>query len=240
MKRFICIIILALLLCAPAMAEDAALTYCWFSFGGYLPSQTYEVTMEEGIYRLERDDGASCQLEEEAFNNLLSIIDNNDLYAWDGFNESEQYVLDGEGFSLDISFSDGRHIHAHGDNRFPEGYDAVKNEMVKLFDAILDGDFSGTYIYTAGGFGGDFTITLETDGSYTFYEGPLSSYIGGGHWYAERSYIYLVEENGFDLQFYFTGEKDALIYEGGYSDPFPYVKVPDGGRFVKANLSVHE
>ena len=206
MKRFICIIILALLLCAPAMAE--ALTYCWFSFGGYLPSQTYEVTLEEGIYRLERDDGASCQLEEEAFNNLLSIIDNNDLYAWDGFNESEQYVLDGEGFSLDISFSDGRHIHAHGDNRFPEGYDAVKNEMVKLFDAILDGDFSGTYIYTAGGFGGDFTITLETD--------------------------------GFDLQFYFTGEKDALIYEGGYSDPFPYVKVPDGGRFVKANLSVHE
>ena len=54
MKRFICIIILALLLCAPAMAEDAALTYCWFSFGGYLPSQTYEVTLEEGIYRLER------------------------------------------------------------------------------------------------------------------------------------------------------------------------------------------
>ena len=61
MKRFICIIILALLLCAPAMAEDAALTYCWFSFGGYLPSQTYEVTLEEGIYRLERDDGASCK-----------------------------------------------------------------------------------------------------------------------------------------------------------------------------------
>ena len=180
MKRFICIIILALLLCAPAMAEDAALTYCWFSFGGYLPSQTYEVTLEEGIYRLERDDGASCQLEEEAFNNLLSIIDNNDLYAWDGFNESEQYVLDGEGFSLDISFSDGRHIHAHGDNRFPEGYDAVKNEMVKLFDAILDGDFSGTYIYTAGGFGGDFTITLETDGSYTFMKGRSAAILAAG------------------------------------------------------------
>ncbi len=37
-----------------------------------------------------------------------------------------------------------------------------------------------TYVRDAGGFGGDFTITLRQDGGFKYYEGLLSSYIGSG------------------------------------------------------------
>ena len=234
MKRFISVFLVFLLVCAPALAEEPALTYFWFSFGGYLPPQTYEVTFNDSVCQLKRDDGAACQLDQAEIEKLLKIIEDYDLFAWDGFNKSNPFVLDGEGFSLEIAFSDGTGIRAHGDNRFPAGYQGAAAEIVRLFDQALDGDFIGVYTYAGEGFGGDFTITLEADGAYTFYEGPLSSYIGGGHWYAERREISLSEENGFDLRFYFTAaDENTLVYEGRYSDEFPSIKVPDGGKFMR-------
>ena len=234
MKCFFSVFLVLLLVCVPALAEAPALTYFWFSYGGYLPPQNYEVSFQDPFYQLKRDDGAACQLDMTVIERLLSIIEGYDLSTWDGFHENNPYVLDGEGFSLEIAFSDGTGIRAQGDNRFPAGYHGAAEEIVRLFDKALDGDFTGVYTYAGDGFGGDFTITLEEDGSYTFYEGFLSSYIGGGHWYAERREIYLAEENGFDLQFYFSAEdEDTLIYKGRYSDDFPYIKVPDGGKFVR-------
>ncbi len=234
MKRFLSVFLVILLACAPALAEETLLTYFWYSFGGYMPPQNYEVSFEDPIYQLKRDDGVTCQLDQAVVERLLSIIESYDLSAWDGFDENNPYALDGEGFSLEIAFSDGTSIHALGDNSFPAGYFGAKEEIVRLFNQALDGDFAGIYTYPGDGFGGRFTITLEEDGTYTFDEGPLSSYIGGGHWFTERRDIYLIEENGFDLQFYFTAEdENTLVYEGGYSDEFPYIKVSDGGKFVR-------
>ena len=52
---------------------------------------------------------------------------------------------------------------------------------------------AGTYKYEGEGFGGDFTITLNADGTYEFYEGPLSSYMGMGTWYAADDVIHMAE-----------------------------------------------
>ena len=93
---------------------------------------------------------------------------------------------------------------------------------------------AGVYRYQGEGFGGDFTITLNADGTYTFYEGYLSSYIGTGTWNVNLNTVYMTEdeENGTGLKFMFGVEDDALIYVALESDAFPYVKVADGERFV--------
>ena len=241
MKRILALLLACMLIPSVSRAEAAAaeangnrgLTYFWFSHGGYLPSKNYEITRHGGGYLLTRDDDASKQVEQPVIDGLLRIIEADDLYAWDGFHESMPDVLDGEDFSLYITFADGTDIDATGGNAFPNRYSDAAAKIEQLLDAALDGEIAGTYRYEGEGFGGDFTITFSDDGTYAFYEGSLSSYMGGGHWFAERKLVYMKEENGLELSFYFLFSDGALTYLEAYSDPFPYVAVPDEGRFLK-------
>ena len=101
-------------------------------------------------------------------------------------------------------------------------------------EELVDGsDIAGTYRYEGDGFGGDFTITVNADGTYAFYEGSLSSYMGGGTWETDDDTIHMIEENGFDLKFTFVIQDDALVYSAAGSDVFLYVDVSDGERFIR-------
>lgn len=90
-------------------------------------------------------------------------------------------------------------------------------------------DLAGkSYRYEKGGFGGDFVISLEEDGSFTYYEGALSSYIGMGEWTLEGETLTLQEKT---QHFTFQVEGEDLIFQHGQSGNFLYVKVLDGDKF---------
>lgn len=90
-----------------------------------------------------------------------------------------------------------------------------------------------TYRYEKSGFGGDFTITLEEDGSFTYYEGSLSSYIGIGTWTLEGDILCITDEGaGKSWKNYFRAEKDALTFREEGSENFLYLKVADGEKFT--------
>ena len=112
-----------------------------------------------------------------------------------------------------------------------------------MADAPDDGRMAaiaGTYRYEGDGFGGDFTITLNADGSYTFCEGYLSSYMGMGGWIIADDGIRMTEgDAGYDLSFAFGVEEDALIYLADGSDSFLYVELPDRARFVRLRDADH-
>ena len=55
-----------------------------------------------------------------------------------------------------------------------------------------------TFVWEKEGAGGDFTITLNEDGTYEYYVGFLSSYIGSGNWTVEGSELTMTEKTGFD------------------------------------------
>lgn len=61
------------------------------------------------------------------------LLAEHDAAAWDGFAETDDNVLDGEGFSLSIRFLDGRKVQASGSNRFPAGWQDVESGVRKLF-----------------------------------------------------------------------------------------------------------
>ena len=91
-----------------------------------------------------------------------------------------------------------------------------------------------TFVWEKGGFGGDFTITLDTDGRYEFYEGFLSSYIGSGNWTVEGGVLTMTEdpENGYPLEFRFEVRDGELFFLADGSDKFIYTEVEDGDRFI--------
>lgn len=86
-----------------------------------------------------------------------------------------------------------------------------------------------TYQYEKEGFGGDFVITLAEDGTFTYYEGGLSSYIGNGDWTLEGETLTLQERT---RHFTFRVGKDSLTFQKEDSGEFTYLKVEDGEKFT--------
>lgn len=113
-------------------------------------------------------------------------------------------------------------------------------------DAVDESDICGkTYVYENEGFGGDFTIEIKDDGTFTYYEGMLSSYIGSGNWTFADGMLTLAEsvpvinsesgEAGTSTRTQqFSVERDALRFKEAGSDNFIYLKVKDGEKFQKA------
>ena len=213
---------------------DHTLTRFYYSIRGEMMPRSWEITLREDGYWIQENEETPRSFPEALALELIQVIADNDADSWHGLYETEFDVLDGEGFSLGMDFADGVSVQASGDNAFPEKYSSFQHAVLDIFEREKISVLAGTYQYEGDGFGGDFTITLNADGTYTFYEGALSSYMGSGTWQVYDNAVYLTEgEDGFDLSFMFVAEENALIYLAAGSDAFPYVKVKDEERFVK-------
>ena len=110
------------------------------------------------------------------------------------------------------------------------GYVIYQGKQDALRTQMVGGN---TYVWEKEGFGGDFTITLNEDGTYEYYVGYLSSYIGSGNWTVEGSELTMTETTGFDWVYHFTVEDETLVFVSEGSSEFTYVKVEDGDRFTR-------
>lgn len=241
MRRFWAVL-LALAVCGalvaacaePADADGHALTRLYFSRWGEMMPRSWEVVWDEGGCTIREGDGEPRPLAAELAEELRQVVSDYGMENWEGTYETKYEVLDGECFALELEFADGATVSSSGDNAFPENYGAAADAMDAVFQREKAAFLAGTYRYEGEGFGGDFTITLNADGTYAFYEGPLSSYMGEGAWYTAYDAVYMDEgDAGYDLSFMFGIEGDALLYLAWGSDPFPYVELPDGARFDK-------
>ena len=93
------------------------------------------------------------------------------------------------------------------------------------------------YTWEHDGFGGYFTITLYADGTFSYYEGMLSSYIGAGTWTEENRIITLKDNTGLVLVNHFRFDDGDLIFMEENSDNFLYVDVRNGDRFHGAPIT---
>ena len=116
------------------------------------------------------------------------------------------------------------------------GYNGTGDEVIHLFYNSGDkrDDIAGkTYLYEGEGFGGSFTITLYEDGTFTYYEGMLSSYIALGSWKQDGDIITLTDDGhgGYGLVNHFRFDGETLIFVEQDSDNFVYLEIKDGERF---------
>ncbi len=106
--------------------------------------------------------------------------------------------------------------------------------------AVTSEQLPGVYVYQGESFSGmegdDFTITLEADGSYSFYESMLSSYIGTGSWQLENGVLTLTEDEniGYNMTNRFRVDGKTLRFVEKDSDNFIYLKLADGAKFCRA------
>lgn len=90
-----------------------------------------------------------------------------------------------------------------------------------------------TYVYENEGLMGTFAITLYQDGTFQYYEGMASSYLGNGTWEQENGIITLTDDeiNAMSLVNRFKVDGEDLVFVADGSSNFIYVKVKNGERF---------
>lgn len=101
---------------------------------GEIYYDTYRITMETEGYSISVSDGQEKPFAPEDADALLKVIEKYDVASWDGFAGSRKYVLDGEGFWLNIRFTDGTGVEARGDNAFPEHYFDAVGEIWEILE----------------------------------------------------------------------------------------------------------
>lgn len=103
--------------------------------------------------------------------------------------------------------------------------------------ARQDGDTAETaaykhYCYEKDGFGGDFTISIGDDGNFSYYVGPLSSYIGYGQWTLDDGVLVITDAvENYPCVNRFKVDGDSLVFIAEGSSNFMFVTVADGERF---------
>jgi len=75
-----------------------------------------------------------------------------------------------------------------------------------------------------------FNITLYSNGTFSFYETMLSSYMGHGTYRIEDGILIITTNDGKFVN-RFRVENDCLIFLAEGSTNFPYIKLTDGDRF---------
>ncbi len=102
-------------------------------------------------------------------------------------------------------------------------------------NSVQESDIVGkTYTYEKPGFGGDFTIQIKEDGTFSYYEGMLSSYIGRGTWTLEGDTLFLSDDiiSAYARDNYFKVDGEDLVFQSQNSTNFLYLEVADGERFT--------
>lgn len=122
----------------------------------------------------------------------------------------------------------------------PEPEDIAPEEPV-LEEPEESTDVVGFYVCEEPGFGGDFTLTLYEDGTFRYYEGTLSSYIGTGEWTFGGETVTLSDEPVETVPggtfanplFVFTVDGTDLVFDKERSARFLYLDLEDGVRFLR-------
>ena len=106
-----------------------AISFFYVYRNGEINYDSYRITLDTDGYYLSVNEEPAAPFNKFLAQAIVDIIDKYDVASWDGFAESQDFVLDGEGFWLEFTLTDGTRVLARGDNAFPENYFDAMGEI---------------------------------------------------------------------------------------------------------------
>lgn len=157
--------------------------------------------------------------------------------SWDTFilNSPDLVRKDPFFYSLETETDLGDYLEelyvSHGIKEKPR--QAKAGEMEPSASISLK-ELYGQYICEEPGFPDMFTISLNEDGSFSYYEGAASSYIGAGAWELSENRVTLRDTGyGEEWDFFFTVQDGCLVFDKKASHRFIHTDPVDGIRFLR-------
>ena len=104
---------------------------------------SYNLTFKDGKYLVQikpngktEEETKEKEITKKEVKKIENILKQYEVYKWDGFNKSDQNVLDGNSFDISIILKNGETIRAYGYMKYPNNYREVKNELDNIFMEI--------------------------------------------------------------------------------------------------------
>ena len=102
----------------------------------------YSITIKNGKYNIkgvgysESTLNINKDIKSSDMDKLNSIIKENNIASWDGFDESDNNVLDGYGFKLVVKYKNGNTIEAKGYMKYPDNYKKGHNALEEFLESF--------------------------------------------------------------------------------------------------------
>ena len=100
----------------------------------------YTLTYENNKYIAEikpnfknEEEIKKVEIKKNDIEKIIETLKKYNVNKWNGFNKSDKYVLDGDSFSLYITFLDNTKLSASGYMMYPKNYNEVKNVLDEIF-----------------------------------------------------------------------------------------------------------
>ena len=84
-------------------------------------------------YGESQEDAIKKTVDSDFVKQVEEILEKYEVGQWNNFHKTDKNVLDGDSFSMSITFQDDTSISASGYMRYPNNYSSVKNELDDLF-----------------------------------------------------------------------------------------------------------
>ena len=69
---------------------------------------------------------------------LAVLINEKGIYRWNGFDKSNNSIMDGYSFSISVIYDDGRTLHAYGYMKEPANYDYGQQAISDFFEPLCE------------------------------------------------------------------------------------------------------
>jgi hypothetical protein len=76
-------------------------------------------------------------IDKNTIKKIENVLNKYDVIKWNGFNQNDKNVLDGNSFSVNIKYNDNKTIEAHGYMMYPKNYRDVLKEIKEIFNEIF-------------------------------------------------------------------------------------------------------
>ncbi|MBQ3081008.1 MAG: hypothetical protein IJC49_00980 [Clostridia bacterium] len=105
----------------------------------------YGISFEDGKYvacvkpKLKSSEEARTFAVDEAFvEEIRAFLSDMGVGAWNGFKKVDKRVCDGRDFDLRLETHDGQVLYAHGYERYPKNFPAVRDRLRTVFEGLLE------------------------------------------------------------------------------------------------------
>ncbi|MCR4992043.1 MAG: hypothetical protein K6A45_03260 [Lachnospiraceae bacterium] len=126
-----------------AKPNESGITSLYYGYHGSRAGYSYTVSSKDGKTVFEFDDSEhrdygvmEYECDASAIEQLEKLYLDHKVYEWDGFSKTNKDVLDGDGFSLTITFNDGSEMNAHGSNASPKGFWEYEEELTEVIAPV--------------------------------------------------------------------------------------------------------
>ena len=82
------------------------------------------------------EENVEKKIDAKYLDDLAGIINDYKIAKWDGFDQSDDGVLDGDGFTLKVEYDDKKSIEAHGYMKYPGNYKEARDVILDKLEEV--------------------------------------------------------------------------------------------------------